>query len=46
MANIALAEQRAGREGDAVEHLQSALANLSPESEAYRLVERQLKLAS
>jgi hypothetical protein len=46
LANIGLAKHRVGRDDEALEHLQIALANLSPETEAYRLVERRLKLAS
>jgi Tetratricopeptide repeat len=46
LANIGLAEHRIGRKDEAIDHLRTALANLSPQTEAYRLVERRLKLAS
>jgi tetratricopeptide (TPR) repeat protein len=42
LANVGLAKQRAGRDEEAVDLLRDALAKLSPESEAYRLVEQRL----
>lgn len=46
LANIALAKRREGADEEAVDLLRSALEKLSPQTEAYRRVERQLARAS
>jgi len=46
LANIGLAMRRVGQDDEAVDLLQTALAKLSPETDAYRVVERQLSRAS
>jgi tetratricopeptide (TPR) repeat protein len=46
LANIGQAKHRLGRDDEAVEHLQTALAHLTPQTEAYRRVERRLRHAS
>jgi hypothetical protein len=46
LANVGFAKHRVGREDEAVDLLRSALAKLSPETEAYQRVEQRLKRAS
>jgi hypothetical protein len=46
LANVGMAKHRAGRDDEAVDLLRSALAKLSPETEAYQRVEQRLKRAS
>jgi Tetratricopeptide repeat len=46
LANIGLAKHRVGQDDEALRLLQSALDRLSPETAAYRLVERRLRRAS
>jgi tetratricopeptide (TPR) repeat protein len=46
LANLGFAKHRVGRDDEAVDVLRSALAKLSPETEAYQRVEQRLKRAS
>jgi tetratricopeptide (TPR) repeat protein len=46
LANLGFAKHRVGRDDEAVDVLRSALAKLSPETEAYQRVEQRLRRAS
>jgi tetratricopeptide (TPR) repeat protein len=46
LANVGFAKHRVGRDDEAVDLLRSALAKLSPETEAYQRVEQRLRRAS